>query len=68
MEDWFAKYKSSKDFVTLDAWKKARLVRLFFYSEIIPALPSEEKYNLGAQIRRAGVSVIANISEGYGRF
>ena len=68
MEDWFAKYKSSKDFVTLDAWKKARLVRIFFYSEVIPVLPSEEKYNLRTQISRASVSATANISEGYGRF
>ena len=68
MEEWIAKYKSSKDFVTLDAWKKARMVRIFFYSEIIPQLPSEEKYNLGTPIRRASVSVTANISEGYGRF
>ena len=68
MEEWFARYKSSKDFVTLDAWKKARLVRIFFYSEIISVLPSEEKYNLAAQIRRACVSATANISEGYGRF
>lgn len=66
--DWFAKYKSSRDFVTLDAWKKARLVRIFFYSEIISKLPSEEKYNLSEQMRRASVSVTANISEGYGRY
>jgi four helix bundle protein len=39
-----------------------------FYAEIIPALPFEEKYNLGVQIRRVSVSATANISEGYGRF
>ena len=68
MEVWFDKYDSSKDFITLDAWKKARSVRIFFYTEILSALPSEEKYNLAAQIRRASVSATANISEGYGRF
>jgi len=68
MEEWFEKYESSKDFVTLDAWKNARTVRIFFYSKIISALPSDEKYNLGSQMRRASVSATANISEGYGRF
>lgn len=61
-------YNAHKDFVTLDAWKKARLVKLFFYYEVIPHLPPEEKFNLNTQIRRASVSGTANISEGYGRF
>jgi four helix bundle protein len=64
----FSHYNSSKDFVTLEAWKKARSIRIFFYTEIIPALPHDEKYNLVTQMRRASVSVTANISEGYGRF
>ena len=67
-EDVFVKYNSKKDFTTLEAWKKARMVKLFFYKEIIPFLSSEEKYNLNIQIRKAGVSVTANISEGYGRY
>jgi four helix bundle protein len=31
-------------------------------------LPVEEKFNLNIQIRKAGVSGTANISEGYGRY
>lgn len=61
-------YNPNKDFTTLDAWKKARILRLFFYQEVIPLLPSEEKYNLNVQIRKASVSGTANISEGYGRY
>ena len=61
-------YNSYKDFTTLDAWSKARSVRSFFYDKIIPRLPSEEKYNLNTQIRKASVSSTANIAEGYGRF
>ena len=68
VEDSLSKYNSEKDFTTLDAWRKARIVKLFFYNKIIPALPLEEKYNLNLQIRKAGVSATANISEGYGRF
>ena len=67
-EDVFEKYNAQKDFTTLEAWKKARLVKLFFYKEVIPFLPTEEKFNLNLQIRKAAVSATANISEGYGRF
>lgn len=63
-----ATYDSQKDFTTLEAWKKARLVKLFFYKEVIPCLPVEEKFNLNTQIRRASISATANISEGYGRY
>jgi four helix bundle protein len=31
-------------------------------------LPTEEKYNLADQLRRAGVSGLLNIAEGYGRY
>lgn len=61
-------YDDKRDFVTLEAWSKCREVKLFFYKNILPLLPKEEKYNLDNQIRRAAVSTTANISEGYGRY
>ena len=61
-------YNPYKDFTTLDAWLKARSLKLFFYKEVIPLLPPEEKFNLNVQIRKASVSGTANISEGYGRY
>jgi four helix bundle protein len=68
VEDYSVKYNEERDFTTLSAWKKSREVKLFFYKEIIPLLPVEEKFNLNSQIRRAAISITANISEGYGRF
>ncbi|MEP0861653.1 MAG: four helix bundle protein [Ignavibacterium sp.] len=61
-------YNGNKDFTTLIAWQKCRDVKLFFYNKILPLLPSEERYNLDYQIRKASVSLTANIAEGYGRF
>lgn len=57
-----------RDFTSLEAWKKAREVKLFFYQKILPKLPPEEKYNLNIQIRKAAVSSTANLAEGYGRY
>lgn len=61
-------YDATRDFTTLEAWQKAREVKLFFVGKVIQKLPSAEKYNLGIQIRKAAVSTTANIAEGYGRF
>ena len=41
-------YNANKDFVTLNAWKKAREVKLFFYNKIIPN-PDKPR---GIQIQR----------------
>lgn len=52
----------------LEAWTKSRDFALEVYRKILPALPSDEKYNLSSQIRRAATSIPANIAEGYGRY
>jgi four helix bundle protein len=36
--------------------------------QVAQRLPSEEKYNLADQLRRAAASVTLNIAEGYGRY
>lgn len=67
-EEKAIEYNKNKDFTTLEAWKRARDVKLFFYNKVIPLLPKTETYQLGAQIRDASVSITANIAEGYGRY
>ncbi len=53
---------------TLEAWKKARAFVLVVYKEVLPSLPTEEKWHLNQQIRRSAQSVSANLAEGHGRF
>ena len=60
-------YGAIKHFMDIEAWKLARKLRADIY-DIIKRLPSEEKFDLGSQMRRAAVSCTANIAEGYGRF
>lgn len=47
-------------------WQKAMQLAKMIYS-LQKALPKEELYGLGDQIRRAVVSVPSNIAEGFGR-
>ena len=60
--------ENKRDFTSLDVWKKCRELKLNIYKNVLEILPLEEKYNLNDQIRRASVSITANIAEGYGRF
>jgi len=55
-----------RSFTDLIAWKKAHKLVLNIY-KITRAFPSEERYGLIDQMRRAAVSVTSNIAEGFGR-
>jgi four helix bundle protein len=52
----------------LEIWLKARGLVVRIYREAIPQLPPEERWGIADQLRRASVSVVANIAEGYGRY
>jgi len=52
----------------LKVWMRAKDFALLVYKKVLPSLPSEEKWNLSQQLRRASLSISANIAEGYGRF
>src|SRR3972149_850985 len=52
----------------LEVWKRAKDFALTIYREVLPILPSEEKWALNQQIRRSSTSIPENIAEGYGRF
>lgn len=58
---------SSKKFTDLRAWKSAHQVSLEIY-RMTARYPREERYGLAQQMRRASVSVAANIAEGFGRW
>jgi len=58
--------KMLKNFKDLKVWQKSYELSLKIY-RLTKHFPSEEKYGLTSQIRRAAVSVTSNIAEGYGR-
>lgn len=50
----------------LMAWQKAFALGLNIH-RLARALPKEEQFALGSQLRRGAVAVASNIAEGYGR-
>ncbi len=58
---------SSRRFTDLRVWQAAHVVSLEIY-RITAGYPREERYGLASQMRRASVSVAANIAEGFGRW
>ncbi len=52
----------------LQVWVRAKDFALKIYGQILPLLPTEEKWSLNQQLRRSSLSVSANIAEGHGRF
>lgn len=54
------------DYRKLKVWQKAHRLALFTY-EVSETMPRSERYGLVSQMRRAAVSVPANIAEGSSR-
>lgn len=55
------------DFTSLDVWKEGHRLVLLIY-KLSSNFPSEEKYGLTSQIRRAAISITSNLAEGFSRF
>ena len=55
-----------KDFRELKVWEKSHQLALAVY-KLTATFPKDELYGLTSQIRRACVSIAANIAEGCGR-
>lgn len=55
-----------KDYRKLKVWERAHQLVLSIY-EVTSGFPSDEKFGLSSQLRRAAVSIPSNIVEGCGR-
>lgn len=55
-----------KNYKELKVWQKAYQLCLALY-KMTKDFPTEEKYGLSSQMRRAAISIPSNIAEGYGR-
>ena len=55
-----------QDFTQLKVWQKSHNITINIY-KLTAQMPSEEKFGLISQIRRASVSIESNLAEGCGR-
>jgi four helix bundle protein len=55
-----------KNYKELEVWQKAMNLVIEIY-KVTKTFPQQEKYGLITQTQRAGVSIPANIAEGWGR-
>ena len=59
--------KGQRGFEDLECYQLALQVLREVYG-VAGRLPSEERYNLAHQMRKAAVSAVLNVAEGYGRY
>jgi len=59
--------KKIEKFTDLDAWQLSHELVLMIY-EVTNNFPTEEKFGLTSQLRRAVISITSNIAEGFSRF
>lgn len=55
-----------KNFTDLVVWQRGHVMVINIY-KITKGFPTEERFGLSDQIRRAGVSFTSNLAEGFGR-
>ena len=60
--------KGKRRLETLEVWQQSLDYAVDVCQNVIPKFPSEEKWALASQLRRAVQSIPANIAEGYGRY
>ena len=57
--------KKIQSFTDLNAWKESHKFVLLIYKKTT-SFPKEEVFGITNQIRRAAVSIVSNIAEGFG--
>ena len=58
--------KTIRSFEDLDIWQRSQALAVNVYV-LTKSFPSDEKFGLTSQLRRASASISANIAEGFGR-